>query len=232
MCFNTLSSRNKAILSCLSDRPRPAWRSCEAPRLESFSKGKSPCLENWEALALFVRRRTKSLISLIMLKSTTWRLTWRSVLQTFLTSWRVSCCLKNLRQALLDGPGPETLFIIFNEWLVLFFLGKVRPDVTGVNWHPPVQRPIFRTLVARCHVMVDKQRPRLCGPTENCLVEALLKRVLQWLRSRCRCPFCRWCPCPLLGQTKMFCIYQFHRQRWQIGKSNLITPNLNYFLNV
>ena len=23
--------------------------------------------------------------------------------------------------------------------------------------------------------MVDKQRPRLCGPTENCLVETLLK---------------------------------------------------------
>ena len=130
------------------------------------------------------------------------------------------CCLKNLRQALLDGPRPETLFIIFNEWLVLFFLGKVRPDVTGANWHPPVQRLICRTLVARCHVMVDKQRPRLCGPTENCLVETRLKRVLRWLRSRCRCPFSRWCPCPLLGQTKMFCIFQFHRQRWQIGKSN------------
>ena len=56
--------------------------------------------------------------------------------------------------------------------------------------------------------------------------------VLQWLRSRCRCPFWRRCPCPLQGQTKMFCIFQFHRQRWQIGKSNLITPNLNYFLHV
>ena len=104
MCFNTLSSRNKAILSCLSDRPRPAWRSCEAPRLESFSKGKSPCLENWEALALFVRRRTKSLISLIMLKSTTWRLTWRSVLQTFLTSW----CVMISRTLVARCPGWQT----------------------------------------------------------------------------------------------------------------------------
>ena len=53
MCFNTLSSRNTAILLAsviahgLRDDP------VEAPRLESFSKGKSPCLENWEALTLF-----------------------------------------------------------------------------------------------------------------------------------------------------------------------------------
>ena len=142
------------------------------------------------------------------------------------------CCLKNLRQALPDGPRPETLSIVFNEWLGLFLLGKKRPDVTGVNWHPPVQRLICRTLVARCLMMVDKQRSRLCGPTANCLVETLHKRVLQWPRSRCRCLFCRWCPCLLLGQTKMFCIFQFYRQRWQIGKSDLINPTLNCFLNV
>ena len=34
------------------------------------------------------------------------------------------CCLKNLRQALPDGPRPETLSIVFNEWLGLFLLGK------------------------------------------------------------------------------------------------------------
>ena len=176
MCFNTLSSRNKAILSCLSDRPRPAWRSCEAPRLESFSKGKSPCLENWEALALFVRRRTKSLISLIMLKSTTWRLTWRSVLQTFLTSWcvMISSCFntwssRNKWQCLIillsrRTPAAWKISVkrflmvpdlkhcpssLTNDWASSSWVKK-RPDVTGVNWHPPVQRLICRTLVARC----------------------------------------------------------------------------------
>ena len=86
-------------------------------------------------------------------------------------------CSKDLGNSLPNSASTKLHFIVFYKKVVLVYASKLRLNVFDIDGDPSMQHLVQDylcwTLLARCLVVIHKQHPCVCGPTEDSLFKAL-----------------------------------------------------------